>query len=47
MENQILEPIPCIKNVSKKSPIAGKFFNYISKSSASNIDLSFVNENIK
>ena len=46
MENQILEAIPCIKNVSKKSPIARKFFNHISKTSASNIDLSFVNETI-
>ena len=47
MGNQILEVIPYIKNVSKKSPTAEKNLNHISKTSASNIDLSFVNETIK
>ena len=47
MENQILEAISYIKNVSKKSPTAEKCLNRISKTSASNIDLSFVNETIK
>ena len=47
MENQILEAISHIKNVSKKSPTAEKILNHISKTSASNIDLSFVNEIIK
>ena len=47
MENQMLEAISHIKNVSKKSPIAEKFFNHVSKTSASNINLTFVNETIK
>ena len=47
MENQILEAISHIKNVSKKSPVAEKFLNHISKTSASNIDLTFVNETVK
>ena len=47
MENQILEAISHIKNVSKKSPTAEKFLNHISKTSASNIDLTFVNKTIK
>ena len=47
MENQILEAIFHIKNVSKKSPTAKKFLNHIPKTSASNIDLTFVNETIK
>ena len=47
MENQILEDISHIKNVSKKSPTAEKFLNHISKTSASNTDLSLVNENIR
>ena len=47
MENQILEAISHIKNVSIKSPTAEKILNHISKTSASNIDLKFVNETIK
>ena len=47
MENEILEAISHIKNVSKKSPTAEKILNHISKTSASNIDLTFVNETIK
>ena len=47
MENQVLEAISHIKNVSKKSPAAEKILNHISKTSASNIDLKFVNETIK
>ena len=47
MENQILEAIFYIKNVSKMSPTAEKTLNHISKTSASNIDLSFANETIK
>ena len=47
MGNQILEAISHIKNVSKKSPDAEKILNHISKTSASNIDLTFVNETIK
>ena len=46
MENQILEAISHIKNLSKKSPTAEKFLSHISKTSASNIDLTFVNETI-
>ena len=45
-ENQILEAISYIKNVSWKSPTAENILNYISKTSASNIDLSFVNKTI-
>ena len=44
MENQILETISPIKNLSKKSPTAEISLNHVSKTSASNIDLSFVNE---
>ena len=47
MENQILEAISQIKNVGKKSPNAENILNHISKTSASNIDLTFVNETIK
>ena len=47
MENQILEAISYIKNVSKKSPTAEKMLNHISSTSVSNIDLSFVIETIK
>ena len=47
MENEILEAISHIKNVSKKSPTAEKILNHISKTSASNIDLTFVNETSK
>ena len=47
MENQILEAISHMKNLSKKSPTAEKFLSHISKTSASNIDLTFVNETIK
>ena len=47
MENEILEAIFHIKNVSKKSPTAGKILNHISKTSASNIDLTFFNKTIK
>ena len=47
MENPILEAISHIKNVSKKSPNAENFLDHISKTSASNIDLTFVNETIK
>ena len=47
MENQVLEAIFHIKNVSKESPTAEKILNHISKTSASNIDLTFVNETIK
>ena len=46
MENEILEAIFHIKNVSKKSPTAEKILNHISKTSASNIDLTFVNKTI-
>ena len=44
MENQILETISPIKNLSKKSPAAETSLNHVSKTSASNIDLLFVNE---
>ena len=47
MENEILEAISHIKNVNKKSPTAEKILNHISKTSASNIDLTFVNKTIK
>ena len=47
MENQILEAISYIKNVSKKSPTAEKILSHISKNLTSNIDLSFVKETIK
>ena len=47
MENQMLEAISHIKNVIKKSPTAEKILNHISKTSASNINLAFVNETIK
>ena len=47
MENQILEAISYIKNVSKKSPTDEKILNHISKTSTSDIHLSFVNETIK
>ena len=47
MENQILEAISHIKNVSKTSPTVAKFLNHLSKTSASNIDLTFVSETIK
>ena len=47
MENQILEAISHIKNVSKTSPTVAKFLNRLSKTSASNIDLTFVSETIK
>ena len=47
MENQILRAISYIKNVSQKSPTAENILNHISKISASNIDLSFVNETTK
>ena len=47
MENEILEAISHIKNVSKKSPTIEKILNHISKTSASNIDLTFVNKTIK
>ena len=47
MENQILEAISHIKNVSKTSPTVVKFLNHLSKTSASNIDLTFVSETIK
>ena len=47
MENQKLEAISHIKNVIKKSPTAEKILNHISKTSASNINLAFVNETIK
>ena len=47
MGNLILETISPIKNVSKKSATAEKNLNRVSKISASNIDLTFVNETIK
>ena len=47
MENEILEAMSHIKNVCKKSPTAEKILNHISKTSASNIDLTFVNKTIK
>ena len=47
MENQILEAISYIKNVSKKSPNAGKNLNHISKTLASNIDLPSLDKLIK
>ena len=47
MENKILVAISHIKNVSKKSPTAEEILNHISKTSASNIDLSFVSETNK
>ena len=40
----MLEATSYIKNVSKKSSAAEKFLNHISKTSASNIYLTFVNE---
>ena len=46
MKNQILETISHIKNVSKISPTTETILNHISKTSASNIDLTFVNETI-
>ena len=47
MENQTLDTIFHTKSVSKKSPTAEKFLNHVSKTSASNTDLSFINETIK
>ena len=47
MENQILEAISYIKNTNKKSSTAETILNHRSRTSASNIDLSFVNETIK
>ena len=47
MKNEILKAISHIKNVSKKSPAAEKCLNHISKTSASNIHLTFANETIK
>ena len=47
MENKILVAISHIKNVSKKSPTAEKILNHISKTSALNIDYSFVSETNK
>ena len=47
MENQMLEAISYIKNTNKKSPTAETTLNYRSRTSASTIDLSFVNETIK
>ena len=47
IENQILEAISYVKNISKKCPTAEKFFNHISKTLSSNTDLSFVNDTIK
>ena len=47
MENQILEVISHIKNVSKTNPTVAKFLNHLSKTSASNIDLTLVSETIK
>ena len=47
MENQILEAISHIKIIIKKSLTAEKNLNHISTTSASNIDLTFVNETIK
>ena len=47
MENEILEATSHIKNVSKKNATAEKKLNHISKTSASNIDLTFVNKTIK
>ena len=47
MENQILEAISLIKSVSKESPTAEKILHHIFKTTASNIDLAFVNETIK
>ena len=44
MENQIIETISPIKNLSKKSPAAEISLNHVCKTSDSNIDLSFVNE---
>ena len=42
----ILEATSHIKSVSKKSSTADKILNHIPKTSASNIDLTFVNETI-
>ena len=48
MENQITETMSHLKTVRKKSPTAEKNLNHISKTFASNVDLSFfVNETIK
>ena len=47
MENQILEATSRIKNVSKKRLTFEKLLNHISKTSASNIDSSFVYKTIK
>ena len=46
-ENQILEVISYVNNVSKKSPATEKILNHISKILASNVDLSFVTETVK
>ena len=47
MENQILDAISHIKNINKKSSTTEKILNHISKTSASNIDLTFVDETVK
>ena len=47
MGNQILEAISHIKNVNRKSPTVENIFNHISKTSASNMHLSFAIEIIK
>ena len=44
MENQIFKAISHIKNVRKKSPTAGNFLDHICKTSAPNINLTFINE---
>ena len=47
MENQVLEVLSNIKNVSKKSPTAENILNHIFKTLALNIDFPFVNDTIK
>ena len=47
MENQVLETISRIKHFSKKNPRAKNILNDMSKTSASNIDFSFIIETIK
>ena len=46
-KSDIRSNISHVKKVSKKSPTAEKILNHVSKTWASNIDLTFVNETIK
>ena len=44
IENQILQEISHIKNITNKSPTGEHFLNHISKPCVSNFDFSFVSE---